>query len=259
MFALGVVLMWLGLVGFSPSVHAQGRTLLRVNMVRGFVTVYVNGQQVGRYGKQGITERSANALVTRDVGALVKPGANILRAVWSEKLPPTGEVHISFAAQSGPGAAFRELTRIEFGAMSKRSGDTSARFNLPDAQGRLSNAAGTAGSVGRRVQGSSRDNQTLLVANVTRGNIMVWLNGHKIGNYPSGLVRIDVSNYARGGANNLKLSWQGRTPIGKISVAYAAQRNTFRTIAAYDLGVFTKKTDTGMMQITFNLPSTASH
>lgn len=87
---------------------------------------------------------------------------------------------------------------------------------------------------------------------------MVWVNGHKIGNYPSGLVKIDVSNYARGGTNTLRLTWQEDAfPIGKISVAHTAQKNNFRIIATYDLGVFTKRSSAGA-SVTFILPTTAN-
>lgn len=242
----------------SPSGAASGRTVLKVNMVRGFVTVYINGRQVGRYGKKSILDRSGGAIVTRDVSSLVKPGSNTLRAVWSEKVYPVGDVHISFAARSGPGTAFRELVGFNFGATSKAAGDKKASFNLPDAQGRLNSSTETAGSRGRRAQGSSRSHQTLLVANIARGDISVWINEHKIGNYPSGLVRLDVSNYVRGGSNTLRLAWTENVfPVGQISVAHAAQKNRFRTIAKYDLGVFTGKSSRGN-RVTFALPATAS-
>jgi hypothetical protein len=234
------------------------RTLLKVNMVRGFVTVFVNGQRVGRYGKSGTLDRSAMALATRDISALVRPGANTLRAEWSEQRFPTGEVHVSFAARSGPGAAFRELASFDFGVASRAKGNRSATFNLPDAAGRLSSALGTAGNAGRRVQSNSRDSQTLLVANIVRGKIAVWVNGRKVGDYPPGLVRLDISNFVRGGANTVRLAWdEDAAPIGGVRISYAPQRNRFRTVTDYDLSVFAKRrANTGT--IAFTLPRAAS-
>lgn len=254
---LGVALMLAAVLTVQPARAAEnGSTVLKINMVRGFVTLYVNGQSVGRFGKKGILDQSSEAIVSRNVSAMVKPGANTLRAVWSESVSPVGSVHVSFAAASGPGAAFRKLTQLDFGVMSKAKGDKQATFNLPDAAGRLSNAEGTAGSRGRRAQGGSRSRQTQLVANVVRGDITVWVNNHKVGNYPAGLVRIDVSNYVRGGENSLRLAWKDAAiPIGSISIAYAEEKNAFRTVAKQDFNVFSKKSSSG--NISFQLPASA--
>ena len=244
---------------------ANAQTLLKTNMVRGFVTVYVNGQKVGRYGKKDIIRAAPGEepIASVNISSRVKPGKNTFRAVWNEARYPVGAVHVSYAA---PGGRFRKLAEINLGVFNKEDGDKSVVFTVPGAN----NSAATVSTrevaadapAGRRGGGpagkgkvapGSHVNQTLMTANITRGNITVFVNGKKVGSYTNGLVPLDISDYARSGANTLRVSFADNVfPIGSIRISYAAQANKFRQIAQYDMGVFTRKR--ANQTVTFNLP-----
>lgn len=223
--------------------RAQDKTVLKTNMVRGYVSVYVNGQQVGRYGSKGILKGApGEGIASVSLVRFVRPGRNTLRLVWSEDKFPVGEIHVSHARAGG---AFREITAHSFDVMTKAKGERSVEFNLPGV------------TSGKQPHPGSGDNQTLLTANITRGNIVVFVNGKKVGSYAQGLVPIDISNYVKGGENSLRLSWNETVfPIGTVGISHAVTKNQFRTIASHDLGVFTKKSGDNN-SITFSLPPEA--
>lgn len=218
---------------------ASAKVLLNVNMVKGFVTVSVNSQKIGTYGKKGTLDKSANAVKTVDVTKYAKAGANRLSVVWSGG-KPTGEVRVSESL----GAGFRKVGEVRLDVFAPASGTRTANFNVGDAKAPVgAHNAPRPGSGAR---------QTLLTANIVKGNVSVWVNGEKVGDYAPGVVPIDVSDYAKAGANTLKVAWSGTRPTGSIRVSYAATKNAFRKLTEYDLNVFTKKTGGGT--VTFKLP-----
>lgn len=263
----GLVFGLLAFAGNFTPVMAQGgnETVFKANIVRGSVTVYINGQSVGKVGSAGILgDKPGEGLASKTVDPLVRGGQNTMRLVWSGEQYPLGEVHISHATGGGN---FREITRVEFGVFSKAKGEKTVTFVLPDAAGALpkgsnKNPGGAfpapdpnAAQSGRVTPGSSA-RQTLMNANLTRGNITVYINDKKVGSYASGLVPLDVSNYVHSGANELRVEWakSDAVPMGSISISYAAEKDKFRTVGKYDLNVFVKKTTGKSGVVTFNLP-----
>lgn len=232
--------------------RAQGsksnQTLLKVNMVRGFVTVSVNGQKVGRYGKEGVTA-TGNGIEDIDISRHVRPGKNRLTLAWSEKVYPMGEVSIGYAKEKN---RFRQLADLKMGVFSKPKESKTVTFTLPQANGAMVETP----TAGKKPRPGSGAHQTLMTANITRGNVTAFVNGKKVGSYNSGVVPLDISNYVKGGENTLRLSWSGsQTPIGSLSIAYAEEASRFRTVAKHDLGVFTKTKGGG--SVTFILPAEA--
>ncbi len=214
-------------------------TVLNVNMVKGYVTVSINGQKVGRYGKSGPLDRTGNPIVTVDVSRYVREGRNALKVDWNGG-KPVGVVRVSESLDGG----YRKVGELRLDVMARESGSRTSSFNIGGARG-----GGPAFGTPRP---GSADRQALLTANIVRGDVQVFVNGRKVGSYAAGLVPIDISDYARPGANTLRLAWTGGRPTGSVRVSYAAHRNAFRTIAQYDLNVFTKRNSGGT--VTFRLP-----
>lgn len=254
--ASGLLGLFLCLALMPAWARAQGsrenQTLLKVNVPRGFVTVFVNGQKVGTFGQKTVLANDPHALTDKDVSALVRPGKNALKVVWSGKSAPLGSVNISYAKERN---AFRKVAGIDFGVMNKNAASKTVSFNLPKADGTF---AQTPTKSGEAVGPGSRARQTLMTANITRGDITVFVNGKKVGSYTSGsLVPLDISNYIKGGENTVRLVWdESIFPVGSVSISYAARPSRFRKVATYDMGTFTKKK--GGTSVTFSLPAEAA-
>ncbi|RYG41373.1 hypothetical protein EON79_20920 [bacterium] len=223
-------------------VAARADTILTVNMVKGFATVSINGQKVGTYGKAKTLDRTGEALAKLDVSRFTKPGRNKMTVSWSGGAP-IGDVRIS---ESVPGGKYRKIGNVSLTVLSKAQGTQTVAFNL-------GGAAASGGANGHnRVQPGSGSRQTLMTANIVRGDVTVFVNGKKVGDYGPGLVPIDVSDYARPGANSLRLTWKGAKPTGSVRISYAASKNAFRKLAEYQLSVFTKPNTNGT--VSFRLP-----
>lgn len=126
-------------VGFIPptgpaaalrvrSVQANGAAVLKINMVRGYVTVYINGTQVGRYGQKDVLAQTRSGIVSVDIGSYIKPGSNTIRVTWSETKTPLGDLHVSYADTPGK---YRQLSSITFDVNAKASGSRTATFVIP--------------------------------------------------------------------------------------------------------------------------------
>lgn len=213
--------------------RAEPRLLLKAEVAKGQVEVFVNDQAVGKFGSEDIftTARADDS------------GQNQLRCVWKGKRAPPGDIHISYAED---GVKYRELAAMDFGVMSRPSGDQKTDFLMP----------GSAVSGKPQARPGSQAGQTLLTCNLTRGKVLVSVNGRKVGSYVAGLVPLDVSNHVHSGQNSLNVIWdeKSRIPLGSIRISYAQKKNQFRKIAEHDLSVFTQKRSGAHNAVPFLLP-----
>lgn len=218
---------------------ARPTLLLKAQLVKGLVEVFVNDRSVGTFGSADILHPQGT--VTRDVTGLSRPGQNQLRCVWKGK--PVGDIHLSYAED---GQKYRELAAMDLGVLSKTSGDQKAAFLMP----------GPSVSTQVRARPGSQSRQTLLTCNLMRGKVTVFVNRKKVGSYVAGLVPLDISNHVHSGQNILGVSWdeKSRIPLGSIRISYAHEKSKFRKIAEHDLSVFTRKQSTEDNSITFTLP-----
>ena len=218
--------------GFAQASSAD-QTLVRVNMVNGYVTLYVNGQSVGRVGKANVLSGGGAGIKEISISRYVKPGPNKLRIVWSEQRVPNGTIAVGYAPG---GSAMRALASVKLDVVSaKASGERTVTFNVPRSGTNQSVAADKAPS--GTVAPGSHANQTLLSANIANGATgTVFINDKKAGTFTGAYVPIDISDYVRVGENALRLEWQGKTaPAGSVSVSYAAQASKFRTLNTFAL------------------------
>jgi hypothetical protein len=229
--------LFLCLILCVQSAWARPSLVLKAHMAKGQVDVFLNDRPLGRFGSEDVLHPQGP--VTREVTALSRPGQNQLRCKWQGKRAPVGEVHLSY---SEDGVKYRELAAMDFGVMSRNSGDQKAAFLMPAAAS--------------RAQPGSQLRQTLLTCNLTRGKVTVLVNGRKVGSYVAGLVPLDISNHVHSGANTLAVKWddKSRIPLGSIRISYAERKNQFRKIAEHDLSVFTQRRSGPDQSVTFQLP-----
>lgn len=201
-----------------PALAQAPRAVLKTNLVRGYVEVFLNRHRIGRFGKASAL--ASGGVQDRDVTSLLQGGRNQLRCVWSERTYPLGDVHVSLGDHQGQ---YRKVAAMNFGVTSKARGSQSAAFDVP--------RAGAA-------RPGSQAGQTLMTANLTRGRVSVLINGRKVGDYVQGVVPLDVTPYVHSGSNTVRVTFGKPRPVGSLSLAHAAQRNQFRTIWSQTFDVF---------------------
>lgn len=251
-FALLLTLLFAA-VSLSEA-RAQGskpnQTLLKAQTAVGYVTAYVNGKKVGRWGTTSAFTSTKGSFGKVDISPYVKPGNNTLKVVWdSPKSLCSGSVEIAHATQTNQ---FRDLADITVGPMQKPTGERTVTFVVPNAAGVIGQ---TAGQTGARPRMGSGANQTRLSVSVAKGSLTVFVNEKKVGSYDSGYVPLDISNYVRGGENTLRVVRTSDNAVGTVSVAFAASPNQFRKLAEYQFTVLNKESG---KTLSFNLPDAAS-
>lgn len=100
---------------------ARDQTVLKTNMVKGYLRVWVNGADLGHYA--GIT--------TRDISSYVKPGPNTVRVAWAKdygEAPPMGGLDVAHAARKD---AFRTLFSWNTPVIIPRTGEKTFTVNVP--------------------------------------------------------------------------------------------------------------------------------
>ena len=94
--------------------------MLTANLVRGNITVYVNGKMVGSF---------TNGVVPLDISNYVKSGQNTLRVAWKKgDTLPLGYARVSYAASA---KQFRQIAQFDMTLFTKAKEDKSVTFNLP--------------------------------------------------------------------------------------------------------------------------------
>ncbi len=237
-------------------------TIVQVNMVRGYVTLYVNDQSVGKFGKEGILGgEPGEGLGRQSIKPLVRPGLNSLRVAWSEETPPIGEVHVSYSAGDG----YREIATFKMDPTSSQAtGDQKIDFSVPDSKTSAPTGTPTPGGTPQTAASQqtpaqagpgSRAKQTLMTVNLTKGNATVWINGNQVGSYSAGLLPLDVSDKVKSGENKMKVTWTDSTPpLGSVEISYATEPSKFATVANFEMNVFSKAGTNEPAEVTFTLP-----
>lgn len=235
----------------AQSVKSTGQSLIKLTLLKGFVTLYVNGQDIGKIGRLSADSRTGNAVNSVPIDQYVKPGLNTLKIVWAGEKSPVGGVTVSYAP---PGAAMRLLTDVRLTPVNaKPSGSRNVTFSLPKS-GTNESVAADASAVSDVAPGSHA-NQTLLVASIVNDSTTnVFVNGKQVGSFAGGNLPLDVSDYVKYGLNNIKLTWEGKPPYGEIRVSHAVEPSNFRKLISLSLNPVTVKRGTKSRTVSFNLP-----
>lgn len=207
----------LALTTLSASLAAPipGRAVLKGDTFStSGITVYVNGQRVGHYASPA--ERDISRFQA-DATRLLKVGPNTLRVVWTR--PQVSSVKIAHAA---PGQDYRDLVSVALDVSKTGApGEKTLTFQvLP---------------TGSKARAGSGQTQTLVKARTHSGSFTVYLNGREVGGFESTFAEpLDISDFVNRGENLLRVVW--KTPGDTtITVAHAAQKNAFRTLAQLDV------------------------
>lgn len=179
----------------------------------------------------------------QDITRYLKPGRNEMRVVVSRLAQEVGEVEVAYARDPGQ---YRTLFAYNVNSL-----NTPPHFDHT-----FTLVADGPKGAGRVSTGSAYD-QTVLKTNLMETLVArVSVNGQDIGDY-AGLTSRDISSYVRPGPNTVTVKWRkpyGKgTPTGSIELAYAVQKNAFRTLFSWHTPL--SAPSRGEKTFTVNVPS----